>query len=186
MPRMTHVSAPGAANALDTLRLLARHAGPMPAAAIARDLNLPRSYRLSSACAVMRPRVRRSYQGPAPLRFGAFGVRTRRCLYAPGASPKSGTRRAFAPRCGGDAQWSFLHLGRETRAVLDRGPCGGPSGSCYRRRRPPACDVNRERSGDVGGAPVTAGYGALVFATRFAKEAWARPGDDQRTWQSPR
>jgi DNA-binding IclR family transcriptional regulator len=38
---MAHASA--AANALDVLELLSRHAEPMPAAAIARDLDLPRS-----------------------------------------------------------------------------------------------------------------------------------------------
>ncbi len=38
---MAHASA--AANAIDVLELLSRHAEPMPAAAIARDLSLPRS-----------------------------------------------------------------------------------------------------------------------------------------------
>lgn len=36
-------NAPAAAQALDVLQLLARHAGPMPATAIARELGLPRS-----------------------------------------------------------------------------------------------------------------------------------------------
>ncbi|HET7303194.1 MAG TPA: IclR family transcriptional regulator [Segeticoccus sp.] len=36
-------NAPAAAQALDLLRLLARHAEPLPAAAIARDLGVPRS-----------------------------------------------------------------------------------------------------------------------------------------------
>ena len=42
---------PAATSALDVLELLARHAAPLPAAAIARDLGLPRSttYHLLSA-----------------------------------------------------------------------------------------------------------------------------------------
>ena len=36
-------NAPAAANALDVLEHLSRHAEPLPAAAIARDLGLPRS-----------------------------------------------------------------------------------------------------------------------------------------------
>ena len=42
-------NAPAAANALDVLEHLSRHAEPLPAASIARDLGLPRSsvYHLS-------------------------------------------------------------------------------------------------------------------------------------------
>ena len=40
---MTVPNAPAAAHALAVLKLLARHAAPMPASAIARDLGLPRS-----------------------------------------------------------------------------------------------------------------------------------------------
>ena len=36
-------NAPAATHALGVLKLLGAHAGPMPAAAIARDLGLPRS-----------------------------------------------------------------------------------------------------------------------------------------------
>ena len=36
-------NAPAASQALTVLRLLARHTEPVPASAIARDLNLPRS-----------------------------------------------------------------------------------------------------------------------------------------------
>src|SRR6478735_10743859 len=43
-PEVAHMSnAPAAANALDVLEHLSRHAEPVPAASIARDLGLPRS-----------------------------------------------------------------------------------------------------------------------------------------------
>jgi DNA-binding IclR family transcriptional regulator len=71
-------NAPAAARALDVLQLLARHAAPLPAAAIARDLDLPRSsvYHL---LAVLRgqgfvthlPEQRRYGLGVAAFELGA-------------------------------------------------------------------------------------------------------------------
>jgi DNA-binding IclR family transcriptional regulator len=73
---------PAATQALDVLELLARHAAPLPAAAIARDLDLPRSttYHLLSALrdrgfVVHLPDDRRWGLGVAAFALGSAYVR---------------------------------------------------------------------------------------------------------------
>ena len=71
-------NAPAAANALDVLEHLSRHAEPVPAASVARDLGLPRSsvYHLLKVLAgrgyvTHYPEERRFGLGPAAYELGS-------------------------------------------------------------------------------------------------------------------
>jgi DNA-binding IclR family transcriptional regulator len=121
-------NAPAAGHALDLLQLLARHAGPLPAAAIARELGLPRSttYHLLTALTdrgfvVHLPEERRYGLGVAAFELGSAYSRQ---------EPMQRLARPLlsrlADRAGHNAHCVVLH-GRDVLYVIEERVPGRPS-----------------------------------------------------------
>lgn len=118
---------PGAANALDVLELLARHGEPLPAAAVARELGLPRSstYHLLS---VLRDRgyvshlegERRYGLGVAAYELGSAYQRQ-----APLQRIARGTLDRLVDGTGHNAHLAVLH-GRDVLYVIEQRAPKGP------------------------------------------------------------
>lgn len=121
-------SAPAAGHALAVLKLLARHAGPLPAAAIARQLGLPRSstYRLLTALVdqgfvAHLPEERRYGLGVAVFELGSAYSRQ---------EPMQRLARPLltrlADRTGHNCHLVVLH-GRDVLYVIEERVAGRPS-----------------------------------------------------------
>lgn len=121
-------SAPAVGQALSVLKLLARHAGPLPAASIARELALPRSttYRLLTAMAdqgfvVHLPEEQRFGLGVAAFELGSAYARQ---------EPMQRLARPLltrlADRTGHSAHLVVLH-GRDVLYVIEERVVGRPS-----------------------------------------------------------
>lgn len=124
-PRRT---APAAAHALSVLSLLARHAGPMPAAAIARELGLPRSstYHLLTVLSergfvVHLPEERRYGLGVAAYELGSAYSRQQ-----PLERLGRPLLTRLADRTGHNAHLVVLH-GRDVLYLLEERVAGRPS-----------------------------------------------------------
>ena len=122
---MAHASA--AANALDVLELLSRHAEPMPAAAIARDLGLPRSsvYHLLTVLhgrgyVTHYPEERRYGLGQAAYELGSAYQRQ-----APMARIARATMRRLVDQVGRNAHLATLD-GRDVIYLLEERAPGQP------------------------------------------------------------
>ena len=120
-------NAPAAANALDVLEHLSRHAEPLPAASIARDLGLPRSsvYHLLK---VLHGRgyvthyveERRFGLGQAAYELGSAYQRQ-----APLARVARATMRRLVDQCGRNAHFATLD-GRDVIYLLEERAPGQP------------------------------------------------------------
>lgn len=120
-------NAPAAGHALDVLEHLARHAEPVPAASVARDLGLPRStaYHLLS---VLQARgyvthyvdERRFGLGQAVYELGSAYQRQ-----APLARLARGTIRRLVDQCGRNAHFATLD-GRDVIYLLEERAPGQP------------------------------------------------------------
>ncbi len=122
---MAHASA--AANAIDVLELLSRHAEPMPAAAIARDLGLPRSsvYHLLKVLhgrgyVSHYPEERRYGLGQAAYELGSAYQRQ-----APMARIARGPMRRLVDQVGRNAHLATLD-GRDVIYLLEERAPGQP------------------------------------------------------------
>jgi DNA-binding IclR family transcriptional regulator len=120
-------NAPAAANALDVLEHLSRHAEPVPAASIARDLGLPRSsvYHLLKVLAgrgyvTHYPEERRFGLGPAAYELGSAYQRQ-----APLARVARGAMRRLVDQCGRNAHFATLD-GRDVIYLLEERAPGQP------------------------------------------------------------
>ncbi|WP_256840171.1 IclR family transcriptional regulator [Ornithinimicrobium faecis] len=120
--------APAVGQALSVLKLLARHAGPLPAASIARELNLPRSttYRLltvmvAQGFVVHLPEEQRYGLGVAAFELGSAYARQ---------EPMQRLARPLltrlADRTGHSAHLVVLH-GRDVLYVIEERVAGRPS-----------------------------------------------------------
>lgn len=121
-------NAPAAGHALSVLSLLARHAGPMPAAAIARELGLPRSttYHLLTVLAergfvVHLPEERRYGLGVAAYELGSAYSRQQ-----PLERLGRPLLTRLADRTGHNAHLVVLH-GRDVLYLLEERVAGRPS-----------------------------------------------------------
>lgn len=121
-------NAPAAGHALDVLQLLAAHAGPLPAASIARELGLPRSttYHLLGVLAergfvVHLPEERRYGLGVAAFELGSAYSRQEPVQRL--ARPLLGR---LADRAGHNAHCVVLH-GRDVLYVIEERVPGRPS-----------------------------------------------------------
>ena len=120
-------NAPAAANALDVLEHLSRHAEPLPAASIARDLGLPRSsvYHLLKVLAgrgyiTHYAEERRYGLGPAAYELGSAYQRQ-----APLARVARGAMRRLVDQCGRNAHFATLD-GRDVIYLLEERAPGQP------------------------------------------------------------
>jgi DNA-binding IclR family transcriptional regulator len=121
-------NAPAAASALDVLEYLSRHAEPVPAASLARDLALPRSsvYHLLK---VLQGRgyvthyveARRFGLGPAAYELGSAYQRQ-----APLARVARGAVRRLVDQCGRNAHFATLD-GRDVIYLLEERAPGQPT-----------------------------------------------------------
>ncbi len=125
---MTRRNAPAAVHALTLLRVLGRHAGPMPAQSIARELGLPRSttYHLLRAMAdegfvVHLPEERRYGLGVAVFELGSAYSRQ-----APLQRLARPLLARLADRTGHNAHLVVLH-GRDVLYVIEERVSGRPS-----------------------------------------------------------
>jgi DNA-binding IclR family transcriptional regulator len=122
---MAHASA--AANALDVLELLSRHAEPMPAAAIARDLGLPRS----SVYHLLKVLHGRGYVTHYPeerrygLGQGAYELGSAYQRQAPMARIARGPMRRLVDQVGRNAHLATLD-GRDVIYLLEERAPGQP------------------------------------------------------------
>lgn len=120
-------NAPAAGQALDVLALIARHGEPVPAAAIARDLGLPRSsvYHLL-AVLVDRGYVRHL---PEERRYGlglaAYELGSAYLRQAPLERMARGTMERLADATGHNAHLAVLH-GRDVLYVIEQRAPGRP------------------------------------------------------------
>ena len=121
-------NAPAAAHALDVLMLLARHAGPLPAASIARTLELPRSttYHLLAVLVergfvVHLPEERRYGLGVAAFELGSAYTR-----HAPLQRLARPVLARLADTTGQNAHLGVLH-GRDVVYVVEERVAGRPS-----------------------------------------------------------
>lgn len=128
MTGRTAAQAPAAGHALDVLTLLSRHARPLPASTVARELGLPRStaYRLLAALVdrgfvVHLPEERRYGLGVAAFELGS--AYTRQGPLQRIAGPLL-TR--LADRTGHNAHLAVLH-GRDVLYVIEERVPGRPS-----------------------------------------------------------
>jgi DNA-binding IclR family transcriptional regulator len=123
---MAHASA--AANALDVLELLSRRADPVPAAAIARDLGLPRS----SVYHLLAVLQRRGYvtHFPEERRFGlgqaAYELGSAYQRQAPLARLARAPMRRLVDQCGRNAHFATLD-GRDVIYLLEERAPGQPT-----------------------------------------------------------
>ena len=152
----TMPNAPAATHALKVLRLLARHAAPLPASAIARELELPRSstYHLlgvlkDEGFVVHLPEQRRYGLGVAAFELGSAYERQESLRWI---AQTVLTRLVSATTH--NAHLAVLH-GRDVLYVIEeRAP--EPAGAGHRRRRPAPGAPDRERAGDARRAPAAA------------------------------
>lgn len=121
-------NAPAAAHALDVLMLLARHATPLPAASIARELGLPRSstYHLLAVLAdrgfvLHLPEERRYGLGVAAFELGSAYTR-----HAPLQRLARPVLSRLADTTGHNAHLGVLH-GRDVVYVVEERVAGRPS-----------------------------------------------------------
>jgi DNA-binding IclR family transcriptional regulator len=121
-------NAPAAAHALDLLMLLARHATPLPAAAIARELGLPRSstYHLLSVLTdrgfvLHLPEERRYGLGVAAFELGSAYTR-----HGPLQRLARPVLSRLADTTGHNAHLGVLH-GRDVVYVIEERVAGRPS-----------------------------------------------------------
>lgn len=121
-------NAPAAANALDVLELLSRHAEPVPAASIARDLSLPRSsvyHLLKVLCtrgyATHYVEDRRFGLGAAAYELGSAYQRQ-----APLARVARGPVRRLVDQCGRNTHFATLD-GRDVIYLLEERAPGQPT-----------------------------------------------------------
>ncbi len=122
------VNAPAAAHALDVLMLLARHATPLPAARIARELGLPRSttYHLLSVLTgrgfvLHLPEERRYGLGVAAFELGSAYTR-----HAPLQRLARPVLTRLADTTGQNAHLGVLH-GNDVVYVIEERVAGRPS-----------------------------------------------------------
>ena len=168
-------NAPAAAHALQLLKLLARHAAPLPASAIARDLGLPRSttYHLLNVLqdegfVVHLPEERRYGLGVGAYELGSAYLRQDplRWIAQTGAHPAGRRHHPQRPPRGAAGPRG---------AVRDRGARARTARPGHRRRRPPARPPDRERPGDARRAPAAAGRRALPQPPRADPPPRRRP-----------
>lgn len=120
-------NAPAAANALDVLEHLSRHAEPVPAASIARDLGLPRS----SVYHLLKVLHARGYvtHYVEDRRFGlgqaAYELGSAYQRQAPLARLARGTMRRLVDQCGRNAHFATLD-GRDVIYLLEERAPGQP------------------------------------------------------------
>ena len=128
MERDGMTNAPAAASALDVLEHLSRHAEPVPAASIARDLTLPRSsvYHLlkvlcSRGYVTHYAEERRYGLGSAAYELGSAYQRQ-----APLARVARAAIRRLADQCGRNAHFATLD-GRDVFYLLEERAPGQPT-----------------------------------------------------------
>lgn len=121
-------NAPAAAHALDVLEHLSRHAEPVPAASIARDLGLPRS----SVYHLLKVLHQRGYvtHYVEERRFGlgtaAYELGSAYQRQAPLARVARGPVRRLADQCGRSAHFATLE-GRDVLYLLEERAPGQPT-----------------------------------------------------------
>ncbi len=181
-------NAPAAAHALDVLEHLSRHAEPVPAASIARDLGLPRSsvYHLLK---VLHARgyvthyveERRFGLGQAAYELGSAYQRQ-----APLARVARAAMRRLVDQCGRNAHFATLD-GRDVIYLLEE-RAAGPADARHRRRGAPARPPHGERARDAVRPARRARCGRSIPTARASCSATApaRPRSRSSAPCSPR
>ena len=155
-------NAPAAGQALAVLQLLARHAEPVPAAAIARDLGPARARRLPPARGAAPTRASSPTCPRSAATAWAWPPSSSGSAY-PRQEPLQRIARPVLARLvdATDAQRPPRRAARPRRALRHRGARGRPAAAGHRRRRPAAGPPDRQRPGDARRAAAGAGPGAL-------------------------
>ena len=162
---------PAARQTLALLQALARQPGPVPAAALARDLGLPRSttYHLlaeliAAGFVVHLPEERRYGLGVSAFEIGSAYSRQE-----PLARLARPVLARLVDAVGHSAHLAVLH-GREVLYVVEqRAP--GPAAAGHRRRRAAAGAAHRQRPGDARRPARPARPGAVPRRERVRRPA---------------
>ena len=167
---------PGGRAVLQLLSRLARHAAPLPAAAIARELGLPRSTVYHLLAVLVRRRLRRAPAGGAALRARRRRLRARHRLPAAGAARAAGASGARPAGRRAGPERAPRRAARARGALRGRGARAGPAAAGHRRRRPAARAPDRERARDARGTAAAQVRALFPGRERLRRPARRRAG----------